>query len=756
MHVQWLFPAWAWPLLGLVAFGVWIVVRLFYRQTIPAPTQGTRRLLVGLRTAALALLLLALAQPVLLRLLSREESAVVAVVVEDSGSEALTDAGPGGAALSRWDAAWSLAAAVDSVLSQRADAPAIVMMQGNGLRPAELADPTVVTRRTPRAVGTDLRALLAQVEQRLLGRHLRAVVLMADGNVTADDTDTAPVPTPGIAATWLVGLGDPVGPADRLLTDLRFPEMVFRGEAATVEVTVADRFRTEPGGSDSVRVTLRRGDTVLATQSRASIDDVHTFLLTYTPASIGLQVLTVEVSPLANERFLANNQATLVIDVRKDRARLLLLTARPDWDVRFLAQAASSEPRLALSVVYPGPDGLVLADSLGAFTLPTTVDGWREWDGVVLDGAPGKLLSDGGQSLASAVGEGVGLLVLAADEPVGNGGGATWSPALTGVFPVTLRGQGAQSVTAFVAPTPDAPRHPVLAGVTYGDGDAGALASLPPLRALTPAEVREGAQVLLEATVGRGEAAGRPLLVVSAPGRDRVLWFGGRRLWELAFWENPGEPEAATTQPVRQLLRNLLVWTALGGQEGGLALLGHKVAYQEGQPVHVEAQWLDVRGQPVSDRTVSLVVAPEAGDDAAPERTYAMRAELDRPGVTSVDLPPLPPGRYTLTPRAEGGPADAGASRPLVITPATVEQTQVRQDRRQLRQLAARVHATLLDGADAGDRAQLLASLGQLDLSPQPRSLRRRWDIWASWPYLTLVVLLLGVEWLVRRRHGML
>jgi hypothetical protein len=91
-----------------------------------------------------------------------------------------------------------------------------------------------------------------------------------------------------------------------------------------------------------------------------------------------------------------------------------------------------------------------------------------------------------------------------------------------------------------------------------------------------------------------------------------------------------------------------------------------------------------------------------------------------------------------------------------VVTPATVEQTQVRQDRRHLRQLAARTGATYVDAQAPEERQQLIAAVAGLDLAPVVLARERRWDLWSSWPYLTAVVVLLATEWIVRRRQGML
>ncbi len=758
MHILWFLPPWGWLLMVLAGVVGFLHARWVYRRTVPAPTAGVRRLLVGLRTASVAFLLLALGQPVLLRLLPQREPAVVAVVVEDSGSMALADAAAdAGAPASRWSAAWDLATAVGSALVAAGGGAEVAYLQGNGLRALSTTSPAAAVAAAPAGVGTDLDALLAQARQQFLGRSLRGLVLVADGNATTTAA-VAASPADGSApdATWVVGVGDPVGPADRLLTDLRYPETVFQGEAAAIEVAVADRYQLPEAAGSPATLRLRQGQELIAEATRSAGGDLQRFTLSFTPRDVGLQVYTLEVSSLANERFLGNNQATIVMDVRKDRARVLLLAPRPGWDARFLAQAAENEPRLALETVHPGERGPVLADSLAAWRAPTTVEGWRRWDGVILLGPPGAYLPDA-SSLAQAVRAGLGLLVLTAPLARGelDGRAEDWPTALRDLLPVRLAAGGRRGGDQFLAPAPEAGRHPILAEVLGGGPSGSSLAGLPPLRGVRTAALRENAEALLVARAPGSEGLETPALVVGPADAGRIAWFGAWQLWELAFWESPRDLAGDGRQPVRRLLRNLLVWTAIGEQQSGVSLLGRRLVYQEGEPVTLEARWLDLRGEPVTDQRLAVRIAREDRPEEA-ARTFSLRPDLARPGVGTADLPPLAAGRYRVTPIGGGETPVEGPSRSLVVTPATVEATQVRQDRPRLRQLAARAGATYVDAQVAGDRQQLLAAVGALDLAPVELTRERRWDVWSSWPYLTAVVALLAAEWILRRRQGML
>jgi hypothetical protein len=203
-------------------------------------------------------------------------------------------------------------------------------------------------------------------------------------------------------------------------------------------------------------------------------------------------------------------------------------------------------------------------------------------------------------------------------------------------------------------------------------------------------------------------------------------------------------------------LRNLLVWIASGEEEAGLALAGHRTVYQEGERIRLQAQWRDMRGQPVTDRPLALFLQPLDGDAGFESRSFSMTPLPETPGGATVVLPPLPPGRYLVRPQAAAGSAELGRQEHLVVSPHSLEATQVRQDRRALRQLTAQWGGQYVAG-EAPEAGDLLAQIvAQIDLAGDRVTLRRQWDIWAGWPFLVLFVGLLGAEWFLRRRNGLL
>lgn len=760
MAVQWSVPVWMWPLLLVVAAGavLWSVV--VYRRTRPMPSGQWRRVLIALRASVLALLTLAVAGPVASCLRRTGEPAELVYVVEDSGSMALTDAEAGSAASSRWQQSLAAVAAVDSSFNHRRPAVRRLYLRGNGLQPLQEFDPLDPATPAPARHGTSLTDLTRQLRERLAGRPVRAVVLLSDGcETTAGPGEAALANAAAALPLQVAGVGAITGPPDRAVQDLRYPPVVYSGDEVVVECAVEQR-DLPAGASAPLVVTLSDDLGMVAADTVVAADPVVPVRLVYRARGEGLQALRLDVAPLVAERYLENNRATLAVDVRRDRARVLLLAATPGWDVRFLAQAAAGERRLAMSVVYPDARGLVLADSMRRWQPPVDAAGWGRWDAVVLTGWSGGDARVDWASLGEAVNAGLGLLVLpsAAVSPTGAAALSGPPAGLAALLPVEATAWRWESGNRFARAAEGHAGHAVLEGIATGSEDGvSVFAALPPWRETARVVPRAGSTVLLEAITRGGAGSAMPALVVGPRGQGRVAWLGVRHVWEWAFWEAPGDAgHGESVQPARRVLRNLLVWLTGAAEQAGLEFATRPGVYQEGQPIRLSARWRDMRGEPVVGRATEVAIRAESDTSAGGVRTFTLTASATEPGASDVELPPLQPGRYTAQLIGAGEPPVTGPAAGLVVTDASIERTQVRQDRRRLELLAARAGGAYVDLSDAGAIASLRQRLEAMDWKGSENRQRRRFDLWSGWPFIVTIAVLLGCEWFLRRRHGLL
>ena len=741
MELTWTIPVYVGPVLVVfaVAAGLWI--RRLYLGVEPRPSEGRRRLLTGLRVAAIGLLIWALAGPAVLRTLSRDEAPVVLLVAEDSASMALRD-DPG--APSRWEAAARTAAAVDSLMARHAPDAEVVRLRGDGTggteawRPGGVGAPPVSRR-------TDLAGLLSGLARDWADRAVRAIVLLSDGQETDPSGAMGRLAAAGTTCL-LVGVGDPQGPPDLRLRDLQYPDTAFRGDEIVVDAVVGLNGPVGGAGRPVSMCLVQAGDTLAMAEATPGPEDEQVRLeLSFPAGDPGLTLYELIVTPADNERYLANNRASLAVAVRDDRSRLLLLSGRPGWTVRMLANAALREPRLSLDVAYPGPDGLVLADSLGTRPLPAGREAWAGRDGVVLAGTVGLEDRVDWRALAEAVRAGLGLLVL---PPFAPGGPEAPLAELLPLSRLGLVSEGDWEVRL----DPAVSGHPLLSGLMRG-GDR-PFADLPPLERLSGERAVPGAEILLGAHSARG-ASDRPLLLTGRAGVGTITLFASDALWSLYFWQPPGEGRGDEPHPGVRLARNLLAWTALGRSLDGVTLAGHRNLYREGEPISLETRGRDMRGEEAA-RPVSLRVT--RGSDAGPEDvgTYSLDPVPGRPGRARTTLPPLPPARYEVRPVFAGSDSAAGPARPFVVVSASLEEMQTWQDRRRLRGLARRLDGVYVNGHAAGAVAELDAALAALDWSPRPVVSTARLSLWAGWPFLLAVLGLLALEWILRRAEGML
>lgn len=497
-------------------------------------TRPVDRLMLGaIRLGALALLIACLMGPALLISSAVPQRNVLAVLLDDSRSMIISDAGD--------------STRVSAVRRAFADSTALVRALGERFalrfyRFAEDVDRIDGAGRL-RATGsrTDLARALDEARRDLAGLPVAGVVLVTDGA----DNGTGTLAEPLLALrgrkvpVYPVGVGAERFPADLAVDRLDLPRSALRGATLVASVTLRHRGM----GGKTVTVTAEDGGRRVATEqvSLPRDADLVTAHLRLPGIEPGPRRIRVSVAPVPGEAVEQNNQIETVIQIRDRREKVLYLEGEPRPEFAFLRRAASADSNLRLVGMLRTAEGKFLRlgvdDSLElANGFPTSrVDLFR-YRALILGSLEASALTlDQLRMLADFVGErGGGLLALGGRRAFGEGGW-TGTP-VEEVIPLRFSGRpGEDSLRPpqelLIRPTAAGQAHVALQlGATPDEGRR-RWDSLPPLTGVNRIDgARPGASVLLDA--GSPERGARtPVLAIQRYGRGRAAAFAVQDSW---------------------------------------------------------------------------------------------------------------------------------------------------------------------------------------------------------------------------------
>jgi hypothetical protein len=765
-------PCPPWVTLLLVALAALFVAIIYWREAARA-TRRYRIMLATLRMAILAILLLMIAQVTLS--LKHTGLPYAAVLLDDSLSMTIVDhyadtprkalaerlrgSGLRTSELSRWNLLRTLTAEHNAELLRGIAA-------GHKLRVYFVTGSRPSRRQDVSGIVEEMRSLAAKGETTRLGAAVRAalddlrgatpaaVVVLSDGINTDGPSlaDAAEHARRRGVPLYFVGLGSDRPVRDLKLSDLIVDDVVFVDDVVNFECKL-----TAAGfAGQKVSVVLREKDkpatpeNILAkTEVTAPTDDRPLQLrLQYRPTKVGQFEYVVEALPLAGESLTDNNRQSRVVQVRKEKIRVLLAYAYPSFEFRYLRNMLRRDETISLHTVLQDADPENAeqdASSLPAF--PLRREDLFAYDVVILgDVNPALLNATAMQNLADFVDQPAkgGSLILIA--------GPSYMPAafrdtpLARLLPFAVDRvrYPAETITEgfVVQPTDLGLASPAMQLGDTPEETARIWQNLPPLYWLLEVpELKPGVRVLAEHPTRTGPDGRRlPVFLFQYVGAGKVLFHASDETWRWRYRVGDVYFARYWIQTIRYLCRSKL------GDAGHSAILAtDRREYPQGESVRLRVRFADERLAPAEDDGVTVVVE-QTGRKT--QRMSLHRAAAAR-GVFEGVLDRPAAGSYHAWITAPALPGQSPAV-DFTVVPPPGEFAQVRMDAAAMRS-AAEISGGRFYTFDTADR--LLDDLppGRQvpieSLPPRP--------LWNRWPVLALFLGLLIAEWILRKRRGM-
>ena len=168
--------------------------------------------------------------------------------------------------------------------------------------------------------------------------------------------------------------------------------------------------------------------------------------------------------------------------------------------------------------------------------------------------------------------------------------------------------------------------------------------------------------------------------------------------------------------------------------------------FRSGEPVRVQARFLNQSAVPTEDRAVSVVIQDESGT----RRSVSLHRDGTVRGLFQSSVTALLSGSYRAwlaSPAVEGEPPSVS----FLIHPPLGEQSQVGIDSNDLALAARRANGKLftMDEIDSLTAELPVGQPVRVEALP-PQSL------WNLWPLPLAFLMVLSCEWVLRRRAGLL
>ncbi len=623
------------------------------------------------------------------------------------------------------------------------------------VRPLEVSDGKIALPATPEGRETAIGQSLDTVLRQEAGERILGVFLLSDGAQRAlPPNDLLPQQAANQMRsrgeplwTLRVGLSKGLGQArDLAVKQLMANDQVFVNNEMTIRGRVrVDGFVNKPV---SVRLLFEKSpdklEPVAIEEITAKEDGEEVpFEFQYAPDQPGEHKLTVEVVEQPGELVTTNNRVSTFVNVLKGGLRVLYLDCFPPRvEQNFLRRALDASPDIHVDpfLINPQHKAETRPSDLAERLKPGQYEVYILGD---LDSTA--FLPDELKDLATAVSRGAGLIMLGGFHSFSPGGYA--ETPLAEVLPVATNRLQRQPFDS--PPRTDAhiggPVKMVPTKISQGhftmllsrdlEKNRALWAALPPLEGANKfGELKGLASVLAESEKKE------PLLVAHPYDRGRVMAFAGDSTWR---WQMQGH-----ATEYKRFWRQVVLWLARKdqSQEGNVWIELPQRQFQRGRRVEFSVGVMAPTGEIVNDGNGEAIVTLPDGSREKVELTQ-IRGQL---GGSIRETSQT--GDYTLEATVSQTGAVLGAARARFVV--------IEQDLE-------------LDNAsaDAGVMDSLAAMTGGKSLAPEelPQALEQlgvqgeslvetsevKQNLWDTWPLMLTLVGLLGLEWYLRKRWGL-
>jgi hypothetical protein len=726
-------PRWMLVILLLVAAtGLALLIRSRLANSAPNLRSWRAAVIWLLESTLVALLLILLWKPAIIVAELKPQQNIIAVLVDDSRSMAISE-----------DGATRVARAIQAleggVLAdfQKKFQTRLYRLDSHVSRISSLTELKGATPAT--RIGDSLRQLAEETADLPIG----AVVLLSDGSDNAGgiDLETITALRDRRIPVHTIGFGREQAAHDVEMNDV---EVESRALAASrLAASVSFRQRGYAGRKAMLRIR-GEGKIVGAKEITFGHDgDVQTETLLFNAGAAGEKTFQFSIDLLPNEENPSNNSVVRLVTVQSDKRRILYFEGEPRWEYKFIRRAEDDDPIVQLVSMVRTTENKIYRQGIEdpkelADGFPSRCEDLFDYQGLIIGSVEVGYFTPAQQELIKQFVDqrGGGLLLLGGRFALADGGWAT--SRLADLLPVSLpdRRDTFQRDPAAAGLTPAGAESIICRLAEDPEHNTERWKKLPYLiNYQDPGTPKPGAVVLAEMNPGRRKM---PLFITENYGRGRtaVLATAGTWRWRMGL---PLEDQSHAT-----FWRQLLRWLVTDTPGRVVASVPNQILFDDGR-VHLSAQVRDKDYSPKSDARVEARIAGPEANSAVVE----LAPDAKTPGLYQAEWNAEKPGSYRAEVTVRFGETEAGHD---VVNfrrmDGVAENFHTEQNRELLQKLSEQT------GGRYWRPQQVSKLASEIPYSEAGITVRETKDLWNMPAVFLLILALRSSEWLLRRKWG--
>ncbi len=590
--------------------------------------------------------------------------------------------------------------------------------------------------------GTFIAESLEAVANADRGAPLAGIVLLSDGLDTSSRGAEAAIHdlgTRGIPVyTVPMGIADP---DDISIRNIIMQEVAFSGDKVPIRVQIRSKGYEKRTADLTVR--LNGGQVARRSISLEGGLQFEDIFFNVDVHEKGVAQVEIAIAAFADEATAENNRVKRSVRVVNEKINVLCIEGSARWEYRYLRAMLKRDRRInATFIATRARPEMARNSSEYIARFPETREEAFKYDLVILGDVDAAFFSaEAFLRLEELVKErGGSLLMLCGSRfaPTSYAGtpvermlpvrfdDAPWRDVDDSVYPV-LTAEGRSSLVMTLEMDPEM-NDSVWSRVAPLD-------RVPPLL-----EPRPGATVLAE--LSDSSSSDRyPLVAWQRYGTGKCMLMGTDRLWLLRFKTGDKYHWRVWSQCIQ-----FLTLSRLMGEHKRIRLETDRATYPIGNQALLYAHVLDDRFEPIAQSGFDVTVSAMDDSGAEPQRV-TLRPDVENPGLYEGYFSPPRPGRY----RMEANAADRSLSNTTEFQVADIKPEMANTDMQieRLRRIAD------LSGGKCLSILQFQELPSLLNREPHTTTVRAELPLWDNGVVAVLLVVLMGCEWIVRRRYDL-